>query len=194
VQPAAIETGKTREVAAIRGNGEGMEVEADCRSTLRRDQLVDLSKHLDEAMKELRAELEVVEKELNLTAIGREIEVEGTLSIAQTVDQDSDTVMFEARLAFGSNNGRARILVRSYTADDPDIGITEVDGTDQPLLESSADQRAKAVTSGALDELLGLVGRRAEKLLRDTLKATTRLREGTPASSLISSSRGGCAS
>jgi hypothetical protein len=155
-----------------------MMMEVDYRKAMRHE-LPGLSRSFDEALKELCAELELVEQELVLTGIGKMIEAEGTVLLDREVDRDSGAVVFGARLAYASHQGKRRILVRSYTADDPETGIEDVNGTDQPLLESPPDQRVKAVTSGALDELFGLVQRRAEELLRDTLEATRRLREAT---------------
>src|SRR5262245_50759003 len=139
-------------------------------------ELATLSNDLREFLAALNAELAAVERDLETVDLDEVIDVEGTIPLDQELDQTEDRiVLFEARLAYGLYQRRRRLLVRSYKADDPDIGIEDVSGADGPLLECPAPLRGAAVTSGALDELLKLIRRRTETLLNDARAAAMRL-------------------
>ena len=127
----------------------------------------------------MKAELALVDGELEDLDLDSSIEVEGTIPLDRELAQPEERIIrYEARLAYGPHQRRRRVLVRSYEADDLETGIDGVEATDVPLLDVPSRLQVAAVKSGALDELLELISRQTEMLLSDARIAARRLATG----------------
>jgi hypothetical protein len=79
-------------------------------------------------------------------------------------DGDRELVTLERRLAYALCEGHWAIVVRHYRTDDPETEPLTASSED-PLLACNREIQIKAVETGAVDDLLDVLNREAEKRL-----------------------------